>query len=152
MKLLPEFPGVDGSWQELTGDDREGSRPEISENDVRTVVEPQNGEARTFGLFGHSHRYLQELVRWTWYQSDFYILSYQFICTLLGLVADIHLISVPRSSCVSPSSVLTHFTLSLSLLLSLFSSLSYSTALMSPNNIHFLSLKRLLSPSNRGRP
>ena len=30
MKLLPEFPGVDGSWQELTGDSREGSRQEMA--------------------------------------------------------------------------------------------------------------------------
>ena len=40
MKLLPEFPGVGGSrqdltgdgrsWQELIGDDREGSGQEIS--------------------------------------------------------------------------------------------------------------------------
>ena len=37
MKLLLEFPGVDGSWQELTGDGREGSGHEISGNSVRTV-------------------------------------------------------------------------------------------------------------------
>ena len=37
MKLLPEFPGVDGSWQELTRDGREGSGQEISGNGVRTV-------------------------------------------------------------------------------------------------------------------
>ena len=37
MKLLPEFPGADGSWQELTGDGREGSGQEISGNGVRTV-------------------------------------------------------------------------------------------------------------------
>ena len=36
MKLLPEFPGVAGSWQELIGDDREGSGQEIS----GTVLEP----------------------------------------------------------------------------------------------------------------
>ena len=30
MKLLLEFPGVDGSWQELTGDSREGSRQEMA--------------------------------------------------------------------------------------------------------------------------
>ena len=37
MKLLPEFPGVDGSQQELTGDDRERSGQQISGNGVRTV-------------------------------------------------------------------------------------------------------------------
>ena len=37
MKLLPDFPGDDGSQQELTGDGREGSRQEISRNGVRTV-------------------------------------------------------------------------------------------------------------------
>ena len=30
MKLLLEFPGVDGSWQELTRDSREGSRQEMA--------------------------------------------------------------------------------------------------------------------------
>ena len=37
MKLLPEFPGDDGSQQELTRDGREGSGQEISGNGVRTV-------------------------------------------------------------------------------------------------------------------
>ena len=37
MKLLLEFPGDDGSQQELTRDGREGSRQEISGNGVRTV-------------------------------------------------------------------------------------------------------------------
>ena len=37
MKLLPEFPGNDGSQQELTGVDKEGSGQEISGNGVRTV-------------------------------------------------------------------------------------------------------------------
>ena len=30
MKLLPEFPGVDGSWQEPTGVDKEGSGQEMA--------------------------------------------------------------------------------------------------------------------------
>ena len=37
MRLLPEFPGVDGSWQDLTGEGRERSGPEISGNGVGTV-------------------------------------------------------------------------------------------------------------------
>ena len=30
MKLLPEFPGVDGSWQEPTGVDKEESGQEMA--------------------------------------------------------------------------------------------------------------------------
>ena len=37
MKLLLEFPGVDGRWQDLTREGRERSRSEISGNGVRTV-------------------------------------------------------------------------------------------------------------------
>ena len=45
MKLLPEFPGVDGSWQELTRDSREGSGQEMAGKGperryLETVLEP----------------------------------------------------------------------------------------------------------------
>ena len=37
MELLLEFPGDDGSQQELTRDGREGSGQEISGNGVRII-------------------------------------------------------------------------------------------------------------------
>ena len=45
MKLLPEFPGVDGSWQEPTGVDKEGSGQEMAGKGLdrrypETVLEP----------------------------------------------------------------------------------------------------------------
>ena len=45
MKLLPEFPGVDGSWQEPTGVDKEESRQEMAGKGpdrryLETVLEP----------------------------------------------------------------------------------------------------------------
>ena len=53
MKLLPEFPGVDGSQQELTGEGRGRSGLEISRNGVRTIIKPnadtQRADARAGG-------------------------------------------------------------------------------------------------------
>ena len=45
MKLLPEFPGVDGSWQELTRDSKGGSGQEMAGKDLdrrylEMVLEP----------------------------------------------------------------------------------------------------------------
>ena len=62
MKLLPEFPGVDGSWQEPTGVDKEGSGQEMAGKgpDRRypeTVLEPlgsnSNSTSKPLAMLRH---------------------------------------------------------------------------------------------------